>query len=81
MLIMDTIEAIQLQSGDILHFTGLTKTDVGSYAIYMHNDDSLLMVDKSKRTVDDMARSLSIAHGLQIVTDMSNVFHIGGTRA
>ena len=78
---MNTIETIQLQEGDILHFTGLTKTDIGSYAIYMHNDDSLLIVDKSKRTVDEMARSLSIAHNLQIVTDMSNVFPIGSARS
>ena len=78
---MDTIETIQLQDGDILHFTGLTKTDVGSYALYMHVDDSLLIVDKSKTTIDTMARSLSIAHGLQIICDLSNVVPIGSARA
>jgi hypothetical protein len=78
---MDTIETIQLQTGDILHFNGLTKTDVGSYAIYMHNDDSLLMVDKSKRTIDEMTRSLSIAHGLQIIYDMSNVIPIRSAKS
>jgi hypothetical protein len=80
-MIMDTIEAIKLQDGDILHFNGLAKTDVGSYAIYMHNDDSLLMVDKSKKTIEAMSRSLSIAHGLQIIYDMSNVLPIGSIRA
>ena len=70
---MDTIEAIRLQEGHILHFYGLTKSDIGSYAIYMHNDDSLLMVDKSKTVIADMTRRMSVRYGLQIVTDMSNV--------
>jgi len=78
---MEQIETIQLQDGDILHFTGLTKTDIGSFALYMHNDDSLLLVDKSKRTVDETGRTLSIAHGLQIIYDLSNVIPIGSARS
>lgn len=68
---MDKIEVITVQEGDVTHFGGLSKSDIGSYAIYMHKDDSLMMVDERKDVIDDFAGRLAFNFDLDLIHDMT----------
>lgn len=66
---MEAIEVIKLHEGDIVHFSGLTKTDIGSYSLYRHDDDSLMVVDKDKEVIRDMARGMASRFSMYLVPE------------
>ncbi len=64
---MEAIEVIEIHTGDIAHFSGLTRGDIGSYSIHRHSDDSLMLVDKNREMVDDMAHRLAVRFSLYLI--------------